>query len=94
MKKDVVGLNIDKPILDVIHAELERFSDSIYKSVCPACKEGLLLVGRYPETMLLNEYDRCVLCGQRVRYLDIDTLRGKDGPSGLRAIVKVRNQNG
>jgi len=68
-------VNAEKPILDVLHSELQRYSDSsMYKSKCPVCEEGLLLIGRNQENHKLLEVDYCVLCGQHVRYLDIDRL--------------------
>lgn len=75
------GENIEEPVMDIKHSELKRFSDSPYKSECPKCKKGLLLVGRDPMTLILQKSDYCVLCGQRFIYTDIDSLRRKDGIS-------------
>jgi len=64
----------EEPIL-VAHSELERFSEtSIYKSICPKCKEGLLLVTRNQDTLKIRKDDMCVLCGQRFIYTDVDTI--------------------
>jgi len=30
------------------------------------------------DTLKLSEFDRCLLCGQTVRYLDIEILRGRE----------------
>ena len=73
--------NIDEPTIEVKHADLERFGNSLYKSVCPKCG-GLLLVGRDRCTFVLEEFDRCLLCGQTYRYTDINELRKLDGLSG------------
>lgn len=66
----VYGQNIHAPLIDVRHSELKRWSESCFKSCCPACKEGVLLVYRNPETFKLVRMDRCIVCGQTVRYLD------------------------
>jgi hypothetical protein len=65
-------VNSDKPIMEVHHAELERDDpkDNSFRSSCPACKIGLLLVKRDQEGLPLRE-DACIACGQRVYYLDI-----------------------
>jgi hypothetical protein len=78
MNGNMVGANINKQVVNVNHNELTRFGDGIYKSECPECKEGLLLVGRNQETLILEEYDYCVLCGQSFRYLDIETMRERE----------------
>jgi uncharacterized protein (DUF983 family) len=79
---DDVGINKNEPVIEVNHKDLERASDnSAYRSDCPKCKEGVLLVYRNPKTLVLQEYDRCVLCGQQFKYLDIDELRKAEGSS-------------
>ena len=71
--------NVDAAVLEVHHAELERYSDkSAYRSRCPVCPKGVLLVGRDPVTLELLEYDRCITCGQQIRYLDIEVLRQRE----------------
>jgi hypothetical protein len=70
--------NTQKPIKDVLHSELERFGDGRYKSKCPECLQGLLLIRRNSEKFYLEELDNCVFCGQMFRYLDIENLRAKD----------------
>jgi hypothetical protein len=68
--------NIDAPTLEVNHADLERWSDeSAFKSACPVCPEGILLVCRDDATFEILELDYCIVCGQRVRYLDIDRFK-------------------
>lgn len=72
--------NFDAPVLEVKHADLERSDDnSPYRSMCPACKVGTLLVCRDPGTFKLRKQDRCCLCGQPVLYLDIKDMRAKLG---------------
>lgn len=65
-------INRDKPIMEVHHAELERAdpSENSFRSTCPACKIGLLLVGRDRKGNIIRE-DACIACGQRVYYLDV-----------------------
>ncbi len=58
-------------ILKVSHARLQRWSsDSPFKSKCPACPKGILLVCRDQETFALINTDTCISCGQRVIYKD------------------------
>ncbi len=57
--------------MHVWHADLERASDdSPFRSVCPACKRGTLLVRRDQETFRLLNVDICTLCAQTVVYKD------------------------
>ena len=75
----IPGTNLDKDIIGIKHSELTRSdSETAYKSNCPACDDGILLVARDQETLVLEEYDRCVLCGQAFRYLDIEEMRRKE----------------
>jgi predicted RNA-binding Zn-ribbon protein involved in translation (DUF1610 family) len=68
---DIYGTNIREPEIEVRHSELERFSsESLFRSKCPKCHEGILPVGRDPKTLRLSRHDRCVVCGQAVRYTD------------------------
>ncbi|GAI50212.1 unnamed protein product [marine sediment metagenome] len=60
-------------VVDVRWAELES-AGGMYRRECPYC-DGVLLVGRDKDTLMLQEYDRCIQCGQRVRYLDIEEMR-------------------
>lgn len=63
--------NLNKPEVKVAHSELERWdSDSAYKSKCPACGEGILLIHRDPKTLTLQRQDRCISCGQQFFYTD------------------------
>jgi len=73
------GMNITKPVIEVNHKDLERCGNSLFKSTCPVCEEGLLLVGRDQDTFILQEYDHCILCGQHYKYMDIQELRKAEG---------------
>lgn len=79
MRKIITGMNSDKPILDVEHKKLIRVGVSPYRSDCPVCKKGILPVTRHSKTYKLLEFDRCLLCGQRVRYTDIQEMRMREG---------------
>jgi len=68
--------NLRKPPLTVSHSSLERVGDSDFKSVCPSCGEGVLLVVRDQRTMAVTPPDRCVSCGQRFEYSD-ETVGGE-----------------
>lgn len=70
--------NLDKPVLEVLHAALKRWGGSFFKSKCPACGDGLLMVRRDNVTLVLQEFDNCVACGQQVRYLDIKEMRDRE----------------
>lgn len=68
--------NVNKPPIRIRHADLVRSSpDSLYRSKCPACPDGALLVQRNPETIAIEEVDFCVACAQTFVYTDIDQLR-------------------
>lgn len=70
------GQNVGKSPVTVLHASLERVSpDSAFKSKCPCCPDGILLMRRNTKTMELDAIDFCVRCGQAVIYSDIDTLK-------------------
>lgn len=67
--------NYAMPPIEVKHSDLKRFGDSLYKSECPKCKDGLLLVGRNSKTLKLEARDVCVNCGRRFIYADIKKMR-------------------
>jgi len=70
--------NIKKDPITVKHSELERWSkDSIYKSKCPVCKDGVLLILRNKQ-LELEQFDVCIACGQGVYYEDIEDLRSRE----------------
>jgi hypothetical protein len=72
--------NVNKPPIRVNHRDLKRASlNSIYRSVCPICDRGYLLVRRDLTTFELSEQDNCILCGQRFIYNDIHEMRKGDG---------------
>ncbi len=74
------GQNYCRPTLEVEHFLLTpaKAEANKWASFCPACREGILSVARSSKTFELQEFDRCHLCAQRVRYLDIATMRNKD----------------
>lgn len=75
--KKLPGININKPAIKVRHSELQRDGDSKYRSQCPVCKVGLLLMERDRITFQLKETDRCTHCGQSFIYEDIQEIRLK-----------------
>ena len=80
MNEKLAASNVYNNPITVVHADLERANDeSIFRSVCPVCEEGLLMVGRDQSTFKLVAEDNCILCGQKVVYSDIDDLRKKAG---------------
>lgn len=61
----------------VAHAALTRSGESIYRSVCPVCLEGALLVGRDDDGRL-SAFDNCISCGQQFVYTDIEQMRQRE----------------
>jgi len=61
---------LENPPVAVKHTELKRTGSSAYRSECPFCPEGVLLVRRDQKTMLLLREDNCIGCGQHVVYTD------------------------
>lgn len=75
-----VGCNFEKPPIEVEHATLTCCGrPNQWKSDCPVCQKGVLLVGRDAETYVLEAEDICRFCGQRFIYTDIEDMRRKDG---------------
>jgi len=75
--EELVGINKNAPVITVLHSNLTRVNEeSNYRSDCPKCKRGVLLVSRDQKTFELLATDRCILCGQQVIYSDIEELRG------------------
>ncbi len=61
--------NLSRPTVSVLHSGLDRAGDSAYKSKCPVCPDGVLVVSR-DGTMRIVRTDICRACGQTFRYLD------------------------
>ena len=73
---DMSMAHVNNAPLHVKHAELLRaLYDSPFKRGCPSCDDGMLLVMRDQKTFELLAEDRCVLCGQRFIYDDIEEMR-------------------
>ena len=70
-----MSYNIDKNPISIKHSELKRAGNSLYKSHCPICDDGILLVTRDKDTAVLLEEDRCINCGQVFIYEDIQNLK-------------------
>lgn len=66
--------NINAPVLKVRYADLEPVRPDAFKRECPVCTEGILAGKRDLETAKILPDDRCLLCGQRVEYTDIEEL--------------------
>jgi hypothetical protein len=73
-------MNYNNPPKHVKHSDLKRASDlSEFKSECPVCTDGVLLVRRDMKTAQLLETDMCISCGQQFIYDDIKGLRALEG---------------
>lgn len=81
--------NIDKPLIRVTHAELERWDEGAYKSKCPVCEGGVLLIHRDLGSFLLERLDRCVSCGQQFYYTDANI----NGEAFVEVVVKGKLEN-
>jgi len=82
MDLETVKENHNKPPKKVKHADLKRVEgdESPYRSECPFCKKGVLLISRDPDNdFRLRDVDSCIRCGRRVIYTDIEDLREKLG---------------
>ena len=74
----LVGINLNKPIIHVNHSDLERSDEnSMFRSNCPECKVGILLVARDKVTFKIIPYDRCTLCGQSFYYDDYEKFNNQ-----------------
>ena len=63
--------DIKTPPIRVSHTALERYcKDSPYRSKCPSCTKGVLLITRDPQTFSLCNVDFCIGCGRMVIYMD------------------------
>ena len=67
--KELTLLNKDRAVEYVDHQDLERVGDSAFKSECPFCNHGILLMRRDDQFRLLK-FDSCCLCAQKVYYND------------------------
>lgn len=78
--EELAGSNLYNSLVSVIHSDLKRASaDSMFRSECPVCFKGMLMVKRNQATLKLEANDHCILCGQQFVYSDIDELRQKAG---------------
>ena len=68
--------------IPVVWGNLKSADDSVYRKDCPFCEAGIFLVGRNIHTLHLEEFDNCISCGQRVKYLDIEKMRNMDCGKG------------
>ena len=67
-----------KSPLHVKHAMLQRTGQSKWRSKCPVCQTGVLLVQRATANHMLLGQDNCINCGQRFIYDDIEDMRDHD----------------
>lgn len=75
VEKVKVGENYRKLPLSVRWTQLERASgDSAFRSECPVCGQGLLLVRRTSNLENFSCYDNCITCGQTFVYEDEEIL--------------------
>lgn len=63
------------------HSELKRWSESDYKSECPDCDQGILLVRRNDHYILSRLYN-CISCGKFFWYTD-DEINGERFSEGV-----------
>jgi len=71
MTQELALANLQLEPLNVKHKELKRIGDSPFRSECPECGIGLLLIKRDGITFNLQLDDNCTYCGRRFRYTDL-----------------------
>ena len=75
-----LGINFQNPPIEVSHFTLDGAGrPNQWKSECPVCGTGLLLVNRNSETLAIESYDCCTFCGQHFLYTDVEDMQRKDG---------------
>lgn len=62
--------------LEVKHKELKRSGDSMFRSECPSCEIGILMMQRDSFVFKLSVNDYCTYCGRRFKYTDIKNSVG------------------
>jgi len=68
-----------KNLIYVRHSDLKRSGASAFRSICPSCKTGVLLVRRIQKgSFKLSRLDNCIQCGQEFFYTDDDSLESQD----------------
>lgn len=91
MKRVVTAENLHKAVKHVRHDQLERLSvDSPYRSWCPVCKQGVLLVARRGVELL--RHDHCSLCAQRFLYEDDEIAGQKLPPLEVPREIEIRTR--
>ena len=69
--------NYNRPHVRVRHSDLRRIDeDTAYRSDCPECGLGVLLVQRDQTTLVLLRSDLCARCWTRFWYTD-ETINGE-----------------
>ncbi len=85
------AINIDKKPIKVKHSELKRTDDSSFRSACPRCFEGTLLVQRDFDSFEIKADDYCILCGQKFIYSDIDEMREPERIEGEKHVKEMKD---
>lgn len=63
--------NVTKPLLYVYYADLaETETPNALRRDCPVCAAGRLLLRRDKTTLEILSDDNCILCGQRIQFMD------------------------
>jgi len=62
----------------VFHENLIPLGGSYYDSRCPFCVKGKFSTIRNEQTKQIEEFDVCTVCGQKISYADIKTVRERD----------------
>lgn len=77
----LAGINIANPVIEIEHADLRKIpgGESTFRRFCPVCIHGILMVKRNIITLALEAEDNCLLCGQRVKYKDVEQLKERCG---------------
>jgi hypothetical protein len=71
-----IAANIQKEPVRLRHQDLTRVNESVFRSKCPKCEDGILFVQRDHTTFNIQSEDMCSWCGHRFIYTDVreDTI--------------------
>lgn len=88
-----IGINRYKQVQRLYHKNLKRISDdSAYKSACPFCAHGTLMMVRDFYSGKLLAKDACLYCGQNVTYIDINELQDLESKAA-KSVNEILDRN-
>lgn len=74
--------NSQREPIKVFHKNLKPVEESAFKTKCPCCEHGVLLMYRQSSPpYTLRAEDWCIVCGMPFIYQDIEVLRARETPT-------------